>query len=373
MRAPSLPQPSRGAVNIRRSVVVLPALLVVASLLAAAAPVDAAARRIALGIWDPKGNDNIAVFDQFTADMNGIKPAIWNVRSQWGNPDNKWFPSSMANKAKARGAVLMVTWSPVKPPMNEETGFYSRYKRIALGKHDRYIKRWARQAKRFNYPIIMRMAHEFNVSFFPWSVDWGKFYNPNTGERTTRNDNNAYWFKRAWRRVVNLFRRVGAYKVRFAWTPAQKSCRGCNPYKAWYPGNKFVHFVGFSTFNWGDYKQVGAFRNFEETVVQPLSKFKQFTRKPVIIAEVGTTDQEPPAGELDKDEWIKQGYRKIWANYPQVRAIVYQDVEFIGEAHEHPSWGLDFCKSGCNAVAAYREIASLWKFKGRVNWKGVIR
>ena len=357
---------------MRKSLVLLPVLLVVAALLVASAPAEAGRRRVALGIWNPERASAIDVFDEFTQSMGGVKPAIWNVASVWGRPDNQAFPAVIAAQAKARGATLMVTWSPVKPPLATETGFYSQYKNIAAGRHDRYIRSWARQAKRFNRPILLRFAHEFNAAFFPWSVKWGKFYDPDTGERTTKNTNSPFQFRRAWIRIVKIFRGVRANKVKFVWTPAQETCQGCNPYKKWYPGNKWVDYVGYSTFNWGNFRQAGAFRNFEETIVQPMGKFKEFTRKPVIIAEVGTTHEDAPSGELDKPEWIINGYNAVYRKYPQVKAIVYQDVDFTGESHGHPNWGLAFSPTW-SAIEAYRRVAAQPRFKGKVNWRGQIR
>jgi hypothetical protein len=188
MSVPSLPSKPIGVRAIRKYLMILPALLVIAALLIASAPVEAGTRRVALGVWDPEGTNKISVFDEFSASMGGIKPAIWNVRSQWGSSENKAFPMEMARAARQRGATLMVTWLPFKPPLKQETGYYSRFKNIAAGKHDRYIRAWARQARKFNKPVLLRFAHEFNAKFFPWSVGWGKFYNTTTGERTLKND-----------------------------------------------------------------------------------------------------------------------------------------------------------------------------------------
>ena len=60
---------------------------------------------------------------------------------------DEWFPKGAANKARANGSALMITWTPTSLPLAKETGKYARFKRIVKGKHDRYIKRFARQIK----------------------------------------------------------------------------------------------------------------------------------------------------------------------------------------------------------------------------------
>ena len=360
----------KGAPTIRKYLLALPAILIVISILAASAPVEARSR-MALGVWMPEGNRNPDVYIDFAASISPSSaplqnaPAIWNASSQWGREETKRFPLEMARAARANRAVLMLTWSPVKPPFNRETGEFSRFQRIASGKHDTYIRNFARRAKKVGGPVFLRFAHEINVRYFPWTEHWGKFYDPATGERSRNNDNNPTKFKKAWKRVYNIFQRVGARNVKFLWTVARETCRGCNPYDEWYPGDKFVHYIGFSSFNWGSHFG-GTYTSFMHGIKQPMQKLT-FTKKPIIIAELATTDEEREPG-YGKPEWLWEGYHAVYRNYPRIKAIVYQNVDL---AHlGHPNWSL---YSPAAALPKYQQIASKSLFKGRVNNKGQIK
>jgi endoglucanase len=276
----------------------------------------------------------------------------------------------MATKAKSRGIRLMVTWMPLgPPPLASETGKYSRWVRINHGKHNKYIKSWARAAKKHGQPILLRFAHEANGHYFPWADGWGKFTDPDTGERTVNNDNSVRKFKKAWRRVYKLFQQVGAKNVKFVWTVAKHSCAGgCNPYKKWYPGNNYVDYVGFSTFNWGGFHG-RPWETFDKGLKQPIRNFGKFTKKPVILAELGTSDKLGPNGET-KADWIKQGYPAVYKQYHNVKAIVYEDVDLTGAPSGHPNWSVSTAQAPINA---YKSIAKQERFKGKVNKRGKIR
>jgi hypothetical protein len=343
---------------MKRALAAFPVVLVVMALLMSAAPTEARVRRVALGIWAGPDSRDIGAFDRFTRE-SGRRPAIWTVASQWGSDATKDFPSTLAKQAKDRGAALMVTWTPVKgAPINDETGFYSRYQRIVDGAHDPYIKAWAKAARDFGGPVLVRFAHEMNGEYFPWGTGYGDF----SGGQT--NDNSPKVFVAAWKHLVGVFRSLDADNVKFVWTPA-KACKRCT-YTPWYPGRKWVDYVGFSNFNWGTYFG-RSWQTFAQGISQPMAAFAKFTAKPVIVAELGTT----PAvwNGYTKPWWIKSGYRAVRKKYPRIKAIIYQHVDL---AHlNHPDWSLDNPSPG--AMDAYGEVAANRAFRGRVTATGAIR
>jgi beta-mannanase len=262
----------------------------------------------------------------------------------------------------------MITWTPTINPISLETGKYARFKRIVKGKHDKYIKNFARAIKKYNKPVWIRPFHEINATFFPWSRGWGKFYNPNTGARTTGNDNTPKLYRKAWVRVYNLFQKVGAKKAKFLWTVAKQSCKGCNPYKKYYPPKgRGVFMAGFSNFNWGGFNG-RTWNSFEQSMKQPMRNFKQFTKRPIVLAELGTTHLNGPGGQT-KSQWLLQGFPRIHKLYPKVKAAVYQHVNNNGQAHGHPNWNLNDPPGSINA---YKTLLTKTKFKGKVNKKGKV-
>jgi beta-mannanase len=130
--------------------------------------------------------------------------------------------------------------------------------------------------------------------------------------------------------------------------------RGCNPYKAFYPGDAFVDYLGFSNYNWGAQRDewVPMVKGFRR-VTHDLASI---SGKPIVAAENGCN---PHGG--DKAEWIRAGYRAVYDELPQISAIVYLDADL--RSMGHPDWRLS---SPGAALAAYREIAALARFHGRL-------
>jgi Glycosyl hydrolase family 26 len=306
-----------------------------------AAMLDAPQRQVALGISIVDGRD-IGALNRFRTSIGGRTPATWSIWSQWGSPGTRAFPTAAASQAKARGSTPMVWWEPFDPT-NHGSATYARLANISAGKHDDYIRRFARDARDFGSPVILRFAHEANGRIFPWGV--GSF------------DNSASKFVAAWRHVHRLFREVGATNVRFLWSVSKKACggvKGCNPYRAFYPGDAFVDLMGFSNFNWGAKRDewVPMIKGFRRVT----NDLASISSKPIIAAENACN---PKGG--DKAAWIRNGYRAVYEELPRIVGIVYLDVDlrFIG----HPDWRLS---SPAGALAAYREIAGLAQFQGRL-------
>jgi hypothetical protein len=337
MPLPSLPPDQRGALTIRRYLVPAVVTLVAVAVLIASSPVDAAPRKVKLGISMTEGNRNPAVADEFKA-HTGRYPAVWTVWSAWGNPDSKAFPGGMVRALKSRGITPMIFWEPVGKKI--VCSDYSRLRKIAAGKHNAYIKAWARGAKRSKTKILLRPFHEINGGYFPWS---------------TRNcGNTVKHYKNAWKKVHWLVKKkIKAKNVKFVWTVAKSGDPAV--YKKHWVGNAYTDFVGYSTFNWGNYNNK-SWKSMPQGVKSIMKQFNKFTKKPVIIAE---TASNSIGG--DKAQWIRTGYPAVYKQYPRIKAIVYlnEDLTNVG----HPDWSLDTPSPG--AMNAYKDIVNDWRFKGK--------
>jgi hypothetical protein len=307
----------------------IPALLVALAVLVGAAPA-AAKHKVALGVAMEAGQHDIAAYDEFKEAV-GRQPAILTLWSQWGQDATKAFPAQKAQEVWDRGATPMIWWEPVipggqTPGQNEiDAGCpYSRLKRIVNGRHDQYIHQWARQAKRWGNQtggiVLLRFLHEVNGRYFPWGVH--------------KCGNNAKAYKQAWKHVHRIFKKVKANNVKFVWTVAKQKCqtKGCNPYKRFYPGDKFVDYAGFSSFNWGSHGGK-TWTPMIEGVRITMRHITAFTKKPIILAELASNT----AGG-DKAQWIRDGYPAVYSRFPRIRAIVYlnEDLRSVG----HPDWSL---------------------------------
>jgi hypothetical protein len=299
---------------------------------------EASLRRIALGVTVKDGRQ-MSALAAFRDAIGGRTPATWSITSDWGDPATRDFPTLAASRARERGATPLIWWQPVDPDaLSSPT--YARHANLIAGRHDDYIRRFARAARDFGSPVILRFAHEANGNHFPWGV--------------TGFDNTAASYVGAWRRVHRLFREVGATNVKFLWSVAKKACPGaCNPYAAFYPGDAYVDYLGFSNFNWGSPRawqpMVKGFRKVTDLL-------SQISPKPIVAAENASAAQGG-----DKAAWIREGYRAVYAELPRISAIIYLDVDL--RAAGHPDWRLG---SPAAALAAYARIASLPEFQGRL-------
>jgi beta-mannanase len=300
-------------------------------------PGDGPTRRVALGLARPDAA--VTAVDTFTSQV-GKKPAIWVLWSQWGHSGSKSFPTADANALRSRNIQPMIWWEPVDPTDTSDPA-YPRHKNITAGNHDAYIRQFARDAKAFGGTVLMRFAQEANNNYFPWSVN--SF------------DNSPTTFKNAWRHVVDIFRAEGADNVRWVWSVAKKTCTGgCNPYTEVYPGNDYVDVMAFSGYNWGAHpgKQ---WTSMYDSYRRVTDKLREVSNKPIMVAETASNELGG-----DKAQWIRDGYREVYRELPDIEAIVYLDADLRNVGH--PDWRID---SPAEALVAYAEIANLARFDTR--------
>ena len=151
-------------------------------------------------------------------------------------------PERYLRAARSRGLTPFVTWEPWRAT---EPGDPARQgaaqpeyanARIAAGDHDAYLATWARAVREFGGPVYIRLAHEMNADWYPWS-----------------HDPRAY--RSMWRHVVTLFRAHGAGNARFVFAPnpntAQDEGTWCASWRQYWPGRRYVDAVGMTTIDFG--------------------------------------------------------------------------------------------------------------------------
>jgi hypothetical protein len=146
---------------------------------------------------------------------------------------------------------VMVSWEPWKPvPVAlgdaqslPQRGYRNRD--ILHGVQDAYIRRFARSLATFRGTVYLRYAHEMNGDWYPWSHE-------------------PRMFTLAWRRVVRLFRAVGAKNVRFVWSVNPNLYQGKRPWlehvRLYWPGSKWVDYVGTTMINFGGVRRAPRWR-----------------------------------------------------------------------------------------------------------------
>jgi beta-mannanase len=276
----------------------------------------------------------------FSTSIGGLGSATWSIWSQWGDPATREFPTAIAKGVRDRRATPVIWWEPIDP-RDLASPTFARLANIVDGDHDAYIRRFARDARALRSTVIVRFAHEGNGRTFPWGRDsFG---------------NDAPTYVAAWRHVHDLFRQVGARNVRFLWSVSKQGCDGgCNPYTPFYPGDAYVDYLGFSSFNWG------ALRDEWTPMAQGFrpvwKKLTEVSTRPIIAIETASNGEGG-----DKAKWILNGYPNVYTEFPSIVAVMYLNVDLRSSGH--PDWRLG---SPPEALQAYASIAARPEFQGRL-------
>jgi MYXO-CTERM domain-containing protein len=287
-----------------------------------AGPTLAEAAPVAIGAYIPTQWKNPAAIDAYSREI-GRPPAIVLSYKRW---DVKPFYRPELTQIAKRGALPMVSWEPWT-----STGKPDTLWAIARGRYDGYVSRSARQAKAWGKPIMLRFAQEMNGSWAPWERG-GKGSTPRS-------------FILAWRHIVSVFRREGADNVLWVWCPNANT--GHLPFMQYYPGDRWVDWVGLDGFNWGG--AVG-WRPFSEIFGGSYEELARRTSKPILIGETGSGQTGG-----DKAAWVRSTLLRELPHFSRVRAVVWYN------AVDRNDFRID---SSPSALRAFRQSVSLPRYAG---------
>jgi beta-mannanase len=236
----------------------------------------------------------------------------------WAPKQPNRFDASLCVAAYEQGLVPMITWEPWDPGKNSnfvvdpESQSKYRLQNIINGSFDPYIRQFARDAKAVRGPIMIRLMHEMNGNWYPWDG--------------TVNGNSPAQFIAAWRHIHDIFKEEGATNVTWVWSVNHESVPATkrNAYRAYYPGDAYVDWTSMSGFNWGTTAPGTHWRTFNYWYHAPLAYLKTL-KKPIVLAEFGTVEQGG-----SKAAWIKDAYKRIRTQHPEVKAVVYYDKREAG-------------------------------------------
>ena len=179
-------------------------------------------------------------------------------------PDIRAYYESWGDDFDPEGNAFL--WQHGQLPMLSLVPDDVSLKDIGRGQDDAYIRRLARQIISYRGPLALEFAGEMNG---PWN-SWGPGH--------TR----AADFVAAWRRVHDLFHRLGVTNVIWVWSPHVVDTGTPAALKPYYPGNAYVDWVGLI----GYYGPVDGFA-FSSLFTPTLREIAGFSRKPVLITETG--------------------------------------------------------------------------------------
>jgi len=221
----------------------------------------------------------------------GQQPNLAGYYSGWGEP----FETSFAETASRHSAVTIVQWDPTLASVSK----------IAAGGYDSYLRSFADSVREFGRPVVIGFGHEMNAYWYSWGY---RHTSPST-------------FVAAWRHIVTIFRARHAENVTWLWT-LQADERGTGPIASWWPGEKYVTWVGIDGYYY--YPSETFFSIFGKTIAE----VRSITGLPVLLSEVAVG---PQADQARKIPDLFAGMRHygtlglVWFDIAQHNGVYHQD------------------------------------------------
>jgi hypothetical protein len=206
---------------------------------------------------------------------------------------------------------------------------------IASGKCDSQVRALARAIADKGVEVWIRQLHEFNYSgTYPWCLYRSDGYT----------DARIHTFKRAWRRLVGIYRDEGA-PVKFQLTYMASNPHGDKtPFKDFFPGADVVDSVGVDIYVNPGSRLVSLKTRLDKGVYAQLESMN----KPIHIGEVSCTDVG-----LDKATWIRDAWRDLALDFPRIRMVSF----FLEDKGFPRDWALH----GADQVRAFVEGVRNWR------------
>lgn len=212
---------------------------------------------------------------------------------QWPKPGTDGpFPTESLDAIWNTGRLPCITWEPFFIADGKERAVSIH--RILDGSCDRYLFSFAAAAREWRKPLIIRLAHEMNLSRYHWG-----------GPPEAYGPESPGVYRALFRYVRGTFDRVGADNILWAFCPNAESIPnpGFAPFAPWnragayYPGHDVVDLLGMDGYNWGTTQTLekhgwqSRWRTFRD-IFTPL--YKELTGlapdKPVLVFETASAE-----------------------------------------------------------------------------------
>jgi mannan endo-1,4-beta-mannosidase len=235
--------------------------------------------------------------------VNEVKTAVEKVPSMIGyfSAGDQQFRPDAVTSAWNRGMLPFLTWE-LRPRAfmgpggaeNLQPG-YSLHE-IASGSLDSYLKQYAAAVAALGLPMAIRLDHEMNGGWYPWSIY--SSVNSTVGVAGYPDRTGAEWYQLMWRHVHDIFAAAGATNVLWVWSP-NKLNPARSDFQNFYPGDDYVDWIGMS----GYHRLKGDPATFASTFGPTLRKLRgapdskgivafPHAAKPILLSEIGASEVE---------------------------------------------------------------------------------
>ena len=245
------------------------------------------------GLYTQQAPFNFAGYNA-TAAAIGSTP---NTVGYFGGWDQN-YRGDVVQAAWKRNTLPVLTWEsrPIDAPNSDTSEPDYSLPKIIDGSFDAYLHQYAKSIVATGLPLGIRLDHEMNGIWYPWSEDDGK--------GNSINGNSPGDYVKMWQHVYNIFQEEGANNlVVWIWAPnIVNNLPASHKTQAYlnslYPGDQYVDVVGLSGYLRPPYKPDNNF-TFDYTFGPSLAALRGLTKKPILLAEIGASD----VGGM-KPQWI---------------------------------------------------------------------
>jgi hypothetical protein len=235
------------------------------------------------------------------------------------------IPGAEVSTLQDGGYTPIITWEMMYEGYPRLDPVQPRLDQILNGSFDAYIDEFANKVRLYGQPVILRIFHEFEGDWYPWSL--------------TENGEDPATYIAAWRHVVDRFRAAGANNVQWMWcvNAEPKPYNDYNWIVSAYPGDDYVDMVATDIYNHPN-TGVPDWKSFRFTMAESYYYLaKYFPQKPLYICEVASRERYAgePLTSQSKGEWMCQMSEDLKAYFGKVRALI-----FFSTVKEH-DWRLN--------------------------------
>ncbi|WP_273838481.1 S8 family serine peptidase [Halococcus sp. PRR34] len=274
----------------------------------------------AIGIHNGLSDANFDTIDRMETWQN-TGYDVQNLFVPW-NPDERhmnWLFDRILPQIWNAGRTPLITWEPYTPGARTasvdtqslvERNEYDAYiesladttpddieVRIGNGNYDDYIDNWASRlqnalAGSSGRQAYLRLAHEMNGDWYPWS--------PTVGGSTPQS------YVGMWRRVHSRFDPQGiGDDLQWMWCVNAEDV-GSYTAEQLYPGNGYVDWQGVDGYNWGRSQSWSSWDSPDSIYGGMFDRLSGLGNKPICVAEFASSSKV--SGGYDpqrKNEWIR--------------------------------------------------------------------
>jgi len=272
-----------------------------------------------LGVMDPRFKSNLDPLTEIR-DNSGLDPLFIAWTTDFSEP----FPKDQCNRVWRANRIPLIIWDPLFPTESSRHPVTIKLKDIVDGEYDSYLISWASEAASFDRPVLIQFLREFNISSHPWSIE--------------SNQKSAALARRAFQKVVTVFRSSRAKNVRWVWGPSvfPSTAAAWNDWEDAYPGNPYVDYIGLAGLDYGGTKTSWMPLSFEQLFEQPVRRIRRLADdKPILITATSTLQMG-----ADRQQWIREMASQLLGPLSNIRGVIWfnQDSNWSLQAGDSESF-----------------------------------